>query len=170
MAWASRRVTTARLLRNWGIVYVANFAGALGAATLMWLADGLLVGGDGVRATAIESARTKLALDPATAFARGVLCNVLVCLAVWLCFAAHDVAGKLLAILPPVSAFVALGFEHSVANMYLIPVAWMAGADGLAAGAFLANLAAVTLGNVLGGSGLVALVYWLCYLRGECAA
>lgn len=165
MAWASGKVSTRQMLRNWGLVYLANFAGALGAAMLMWLADGLLVGGEPVRATAIEIARIKLGLDPMTAFARGVLCNILVCLAVWLCFAARDLAGKLLAILPPVSAFVALGFEHSVANMYLIPVAWLAGAEGITLSAFAANLAAVTLGNILGGSGLVALVYWLCYLR-----
>ncbi len=170
MAWAGGKVTTAQLLRNWAIVYIANFAGALGTAGLIWLADGLSVGGDAVLATAIGIAEAKLALDPAQAFARGVLCNVLVCLAVWICFAARDVAGKLLAILPPVSAFVALGFEHSVANMYLIPVAWMAGADGITAAGFAANLAAVTLGNILGGSVLVALVYWLCYLRGQPAA
>lgn len=165
MAWASGKVSTRQVLRNWGLVYLANFVGALGAALLMSLADGLLVGGDGVRSTAVAIAEGKLALHPMTAFARGVLCNVLVCLAVWLCFAARDVAGKLLAILPPVSAFVALGFEHSVANMYLIPVAWLAGAEGMAAADFALNLAAVTLGNVIGGSGLVALVYWLCYLR-----
>lgn len=165
MAWASGKVSTCQVRRNWGLVYLANFVGALGAALLMPLADGLLVGGDGVRSTAVAIAEGKLALHPMTAFARGVLCNVLVCLAVWLCFAARDVAGKLLAILPPVSAFVALGFEHSVANMYLILVAWLAGAAGMAAADFALNLAAVTLGNVIGGSGLVALVYWLCYLR-----
>jgi formate transporter len=130
----------------------------------------LTVGGDAAQATAVGIAEAKLALDPGRAFARGVLCNILVCLAVWLCMAAHDVAGKLLAILPPISAFVALGFEHSVANMYLIPVAWLVGGgvDGLVP--FAINLGAVTLGNIVGGSGLVALVYWLCYLRGEAAA
>jgi formate/nitrite transporter FocA (FNT family) len=90
---------------------------------------------------------------------------VLVCLAVWLCFAAHDVPGKILAIVFPISAFVALGFEHSVANMYLIPIAMLAGAKGVTLAGFAHNLVPVTLGNIVGGGVLVALVYWLIYLR-----
>ncbi len=90
---------------------------------------------------------------------------MLVCLAVWLCFAAHSVASKILAIVFPITGFVALGFEHSVANMYLIPAAWLAGAEGVTLAGFAANLLVVTIGNVIGGGVLVALVYWLVYRR-----
>jgi formate transporter len=113
----------------------------------------------------VAIAQAKVALGVTEAFFRGILCNVLVCLAVWLCFAAHDVPGKVLAIIFPVSAFVALGFEHSVANMYLIPIAMLAGADGVTAAGFLANLIPVTFGNIVGGGVFVAVVYWLIYLR-----
>jgi formate/nitrite transporter len=166
MAWAERKVSTARLLRNWAIVYVANFIGAVGAAVLVDGSGTLAIGDGAVGRTAIAIAEAKLALPPWQAFLRGLLCNALVCLAVWLCFAAHDVAGKVLAIVFPIAAFVALGFEHSVANMYLVPVAMLAGAPGLDLAGFLGNLAFVTLGNVVGGSLFVAVVYWAVYLRG----
>ena len=87
------------------------------------------------------------------------------CLAVWLCFAAHTVSGKILAIIFPITAFVALGFEHSIANMYFIPLGWLLDADGVTLASFLGNLVPVTLGNIVGGSVFVALVYWLIYLR-----
>ena len=99
------------------------------------------------------------------AFLRGVLCNTLVCLAVWLCLAAHDVASKVVAIVFPISAFVAMGFEHSVANMYFIPVAMLSGSAQISLTHFLAQLGAVTLDNVVGGSIFVALIYWVIYLR-----
>jgi formate/nitrite transporter len=151
-------------LRNWGVVYVANLIGALGSAVLFYLAGALDISDGAVGQTAANIARTKLELDFVTAFFRGVLCNTLVCLAVWLCFAARDVTGKILAIIFPISAFVALGFEHSVANMYLIPIGMLADGQEIDVGAFVANLIPVTLGNVVGGSGLVALTYWLVYL------
>lgn len=167
MAWADGKVTTARLLRNWSLVYFANFAGAVGIALLMhW--SGVLQIDDGAMAkTARRIAAAKLELGWTEAFVRGVLCNVLVCLAIWLCIAAHGVAGKILAIIFPVSAFVALGFEHSVANMYLITIGGLSGLEGVGAAAFLGNLVPVTLGNIVGGGVLVALVYWLIYLRGR---
>ena len=112
-------------------------------------------------------AQAKVALEPLPAFMRGVLCNVLVCLAVWMCFAAHTVSGKVAVIVFPITAFVALGFEHSVANMYLIPLGALHGAPGVGLSGFLSNLIPVTLGNVAGGGGLVALVYWLVYLRDQ---
>jgi formate transporter len=123
------------------------------------------LGGGAVAETAIAIAEAKVALGFTEALFRGILCNVLVCLAVWLSFAAHHVPGKVLAIIFPISAFVALGFEHSVANMYLIPIAMLAGAESATAAGFLANLIPVTLGNIVGGGGFVALVYWLIYLR-----
>ncbi len=165
MAWAERKVTSWQLLRNWGLVYVANFVGALGTVALFYLAGALDLSGGSVGQTAARIAQTKLDLDFATAFFRGILCNTLVCLAVWLSFAARDVAGKILAIIFPISAFVALGFEHSVANMYLIPIGMLASGGSVDLMALLRNLLPVTLGNIVGGSGLVALTYWLVYLR-----
>ena len=94
---------------------------------------------------------------------RGILCNVLVCLAVWLCFSARRVTGKILAIVFPIAGFVALGFEHSVANMYMIPAGWLAGSQAVTLGGYLANVLVVTAGNIVGGGVLVALVYWLVY-------
>ncbi len=166
MAWAERKITSAELLRNWVLVYAGNFVGALGTVALFYLAGGLDLNGGALGETAAGIARAKIALDPVPAFFRGVLCNVLVCLAVWLCFAAHTVTGKILAIVFPITAFVALGFEHSVANMYLIPLGMIAAGEGLNLAALFANLVPVTLGNIVGGSGLVALTYWLVYLRG----
>jgi formate/nitrite transporter len=163
MAWVDGRIRPAELARNWAIVYLANFVGALGMALLVWLADGLALGQGRVLETAAAIARAKVELGPAEAFFRGVLCNLLVCMAVWLSFAAREVTGKILAIVFPISAFVALGFEHSIANMYFVPVAMLHGVEGVGVGGLLANLVPVTLGNVVGGGGLVALAYWLCY-------
>jgi formate/nitrite transporter len=126
---------------------------------------GCALGDGAVAATVSRLAEAKIALPFSEAFFRGILCNVLVCLAVWLCFAAHDVASKVLAIVFPISAFVALGFEHSVANMYLVPVAWLAGTESVTLAGFVGNLVPVTLGNVTGGGLFVAGVYWVIYLR-----
>jgi formate/nitrite transporter len=167
IAWAERRITSAELLRNWGIVYAGNLVGAVGSALLVHWSGAHDLGGGAVRDTALDIAATKLALDPVQAFFRGLLCNALVCLAVWLAYAARDVTGKVLAILFPIAAFVALGFEHSVANMYFIPVAMLIGAEAATVGALIANLVPVTVGNIVGGSIFVALVYWLIYIRGQ---
>jgi formate/nitrite transporter len=170
MAWASGKVTTQQVLRNWGWVYLGNFVGALGTALLVWLA-GLHTLGDGaVGDTMVRIARSKVSLDPLSALARGVLCNVLVCLALWLCMGARGVGDKILAILFPISAFVACGMEHSVANMYFLPIGiWLAsaGATPISVGDAMSNLFLVTVGNILGGTVLVALVYWSVYLRPE---
>ena len=164
MAWADGKVATGPLLRNWGIVFLGNTVGALGAAGMMFYSGALGIGGGAVGETAIAIAVGKLALDPVQAFLRGVLCNALVCLAVWLCFAARSVTDKILAILFPITAFVAIGFEHSIANLYLIPVGMLQAGAWDSAG-FLGNLIPVTLGNIVGGSVFVALVYYLVYLR-----
>jgi formate/nitrite transporter len=151
-------------LRNWALVYAGNLIGAFATAVLVHLSGALSLGDGAVAETAVGIAAAKLALPPLAAFLRGILCNILVCLAVWMCFAAHSVSGKVLVILFPITAFVALGFEHSVANMYLIPVGMMAG--GLTDfGGLAANLALVTAGNIVGGGVLVALVYWIIYSR-----
>lgn len=165
MAWASRKITTGQLLRNWVLVYVGNLAGAVATALLMAMSGALGIADGAPLATVVAIAQAKVALPFLDALIRGVLCNVLVCLAVWLTFAARNVSGKILAIIFPIAGFVALGFEHSVANMYFIPVAIFAGADGVGWGGLLANLLPVTIGNIIGGGMLVALVYWLVYLR-----
>jgi len=164
MAWADRKVTTLRLLRAWARVWAANFAGSLAAALAVWLSGVYGTGEGSVAATAIRIAEAKAALGPVEAMVRGVLCNALVCLAVWLAMASHTVTDRILAVIFPVAAFVALGFEHSVANMYLIPAGWLHGA-AVTAGGFLGNMLWVTLGNVIGGGVLVAGVYWAVYLR-----
>ncbi|PWE33345.1 formate transporter FocA [Maritimibacter sp. 55A14] len=159
MAAVDRKITAAELLRSWAVVYAGNLAGGLGLA-MLFAPTGLLDGAMG--ATAASIAQAKAALGPVEAVSRGILCNILVCLAVWLALAARSVAGKILAILWPITAFVALGLEHSVANMYLLPQGMFAGA-GIGAAAALENLALVTLGNVIGGAGGVALAYRLAY-------
>lgn len=164
MAWAEKKVTSGALLRNWSLVYVANFAGAFACVLLVHFSGTLGMGDGTVGETAAAIAVSKLQLPASQAFFRGILCNALVCLAIWLSYAAHSVAGKILAIIFPISAFVALGFEHSVANMYLIPIGMLNGAMVDIAG-FFANLLFVTLGNIVGGSICVALVYWIVYLR-----
>ncbi|MEQ8824890.1 MAG: formate/nitrite transporter family protein [Filomicrobium sp.] len=165
MAWADGKVSLGALLRNWVIVYLGNLVGALGAVVLMQASGVLSLGGGAVAETVRTIADGKVALGVDEAFVRGVLCNMLVCLAVWMCFAAHTVSGKVLAIVFPVTAFVALGFEHSIANMYLIPIGALQAGSSIGLADILANLLPVTLGNIVGGSVLVALVYWLIYLR-----
>jgi formate transporter len=168
MAWASGRVTTQQIMRNWGWVYLGNLVGAVGTAALVWLAGIQSMGDGAVGETMVQIARSKIALDPVSAVARGILCNVLVCLAVWLCMGARSVTDKILAIVFPITAFIACGFEHSVANMYFLPVGIALAAGGpapLSVLGALSNLALVTMGNVLGGTILVALVYWSVYLR-----
>jgi formate transporter len=170
MAWIDKKVTSAALLRNWVLVYAANFAGAVGTALLVTLAGTLAMGDGAVAETAFAVAAAKTRIVWHEAFFRGILCNVLVCLAVWLTFAARDVTGKILAIILPISAFVALGFEHSVANMFFLPLALLNGAPGVTVAGMVGNLVPVTLGNIVGGGGLVGLVYWLCYRPGDAPA
>lgn len=159
MAWASGRIRTRELLRNWILVYAGNVVGAVGTVALVVLAD---LGALEPNALAIGRIKAGLAFGPAVA--RGVLCNALVCLAVWLAMGGRSVTDKILAVLFPITAFVVLGFEHSIANWFFLPYAIALGASDLWSGA-AHNLVAVTLGNILGGSLLVAGVYWLAYLR-----
>ena len=163
MAAVDRKITVAALLRNWGLVYLGNLAGAVGMAVAVHL-SGLLQGPMGE--TAAEVAMAKVNGDVLPWLVKGALCNALVCLAVWLTFSARDTTGKILAILWPISAFVLLGLEHSVANMFFLPLGALAGAEVELGDAF-ANLAWVTVGNVLGGAGGVALAYRYAYLGGK---
>jgi formate transporter FocA len=188
MAWAGRKVSTRRLLRNWAIVYAGNFAGALATAALVFLSGQFTFGGGSVGAAALATADAKVGLDFGRALALGILCNALVCLAVWLTYSARSTADRIFAILPPITAFVAAGFEHSIANMYFIPIALLikggapdsfwasigktpAAYPGLTWEAFLVrNLLPVTLGNIVGGALLVGAVYWFVYLRPRASA
>jgi formate/nitrite transporter len=179
MAWASGRVRTAALLRNWSIVYAGNFAGALAVALAVWAGGVHEAGGGAFGVTALGIATAKMRLGVGQAVVLGILCNVLVCLAVWLTYSARTTADRILAIVPPISAFVAAGFEHSVANMYFVPLGLLiasldpafAAGRGLdvqaldLGGFFLRNLLPVTLGNAIGGGLLVGGVYWFVYLR-----
>jgi formate transporter len=181
MAWASQKIKFMALLKNWLIVYVGNFIGALGTAALMLLGKQYTFGSAAVGETAIKIATSKLSLGFMQAVALGVLCNGLVCLAVWLTYSARTTGDKIAAIIFPITAFVAAGFEHSVANMYFIPYALFiksfdptfvsslgdkVNVGNLTWAAFLLkNLLPVTIGNIIGGAGLVAVIYWFIYLR-----
>ncbi len=163
MAAVDGKISPSELTVNWAVVYAGNFAGAAGIAGGVWLA-GILDGPAGDTAATIAIAKTQLGW--VEAFVRGVLCNMLVCLAVWLTIAARTVTGKILAIIWPIASFVLLGLEHSVANMFLIPQGMLAGAQ-IEMSAFAANLALVTLGNIVGGAGGVALTYRFAYGPGK---
>ena len=164
MACVARRITVGKLLANFAIVYVANFIGAAGLAAIVALSGHAQMADGAVGRTAVAIAAAKVALPFGEAFFRGVLCNVLVCLAVWLAMAGRTVTDKILAIVLPIAAFVAAGFEHSVANMYFIPLGIFLHADiGIAE--VLRNLVPVTLGNLVGGAGMVGLVYHIIYRR-----
>jgi formate/nitrite transporter len=167
MAWAGGYISLAEVLRNWALVCTANFVGAAGLALLVFLSGHPGMNGGAVGATVIEIAAAKAALPAWRAFFLGILCNILVCMAVWMAMAGRSVVDRFVAIVLPVSAFVAAGFEHSVANMYFFPLALLLQPVGgtVTVGAMFANLGPVIAGNIVGGSVLVALVYWVIYLR-----
>tara|TARA_R110002072_G_scaffold13481_2_gene56828 strand:- start:17693 stop:18544 length:852 start_codon:yes stop_codon:yes gene_type:complete len=183
MAWASRRISLAALLRNWAIVFVGNFAGSVGIAGLVYFSGHHEFGSGSVGLTALKIAQGKLQFGFLQAVCLGILCNLLVCLAVWLTFSARSTTDRILAIVPPIACFVAAGFEHSIANMYFVPVAWLiqCGASGMFwstvsnspadfaditwSAFLLKNLLPVTIGNIIGGGVLVGVIYWIIYLR-----
>jgi formate transporter FocA len=183
MAWASGKVNTLQILRNWLLVFSGNMFGAISIAVLMFASGQYLFGGGAVGANALAIAKVKCELGFMQAIVLGILCNVLVCLAVWLCFSAQTVTGKILSIIFPISAFVAAGFEHSVANMYYIPIGILlknyanpafwglinSSADNFQSVTWqnfiVNNLLPVTIGNIIGGAVLVGLVYWFVFLR-----
>lgn len=168
MAWAGGRVTTRAMLRNWVWVYLGNFLGAALTALGVYLARVHTLGGGQVEQVALSIARTKVSLGWEEAFFRGVFCNALVCLAVWMANSARSTTDKVLCIVLPITAFVAAGFEHSIANMYFIPMGMLleGGAGQITWTGFLwHNLLPVTIGNVVGGSLMVGFTYWFIYLR-----
>ncbi len=182
MAAASGKVTIAQLLRNWAIVYAGNFLGAIATAALVFVSGQHTFGSGVIGLNALAIANAKCQIGIVQAIALGILCNALVCLAVWLCFSARSTTDKILSIIFPVTAFVAAGFEHSVANMYFIPIGlfirsaastnfWTTVGqtashyDALSWSNFVMNLVPVTIGNILGGAVMVGSVYWFIYLR-----
>ena len=174
MAWADGKVSTSEVLRNWAVVCAANFAGAAGLALLVFLSGHAGMNGGAVAQSYLKIAIAKSTMTVTELFFRGVLCNVLVCMAVWMVLAGRSVVDKFFAIVLPISAFVAAGFEHSIANMYFFPLALLlkdsgialpAGADAITVYAMFRNLIPVIAGNIVGGSVLVALVYYVIYIR-----
>jgi formate/nitrite transporter len=182
MGWASRRIATRSLLRNWTLVFLANLVGALGTVALVVASGWYELGGGSVGTALLATAEAKAVRPFGDVLLAGILCNALVCLAVWLTYSARTVTDKILAIVPPITAFVAAGFEHSVANMFYLPAAiavrvvapprfWTAtgttsetyAAVDLAG--FIGNLIPATIGNIIGGAVLVGGVYWVAYLR-----
>jgi formate transporter len=183
MAWAERRVPSRWLLRNWALVYVGNLIGALGTVALVFAGAQYEFGDGAVGESALTIAQAKSSLGFGQAVALGIMCNALVCLAIWLTYSARSVTDKILAIIFPITAFVAAGFEHSVANMYFLPMGVLIREQGSSefyaasgtspadypdvswANAIVDNLIPVTIGNIIGGSVMVGLVYWLVYVR-----
>ncbi|MEY4176417.1 MAG: hypothetical protein RI900_3582 [Actinomycetota bacterium] len=170
IAFAGRKVRAAALLRNWCVVYLSNLAGAVSVAALVNWSGRLDAGKGELAARVLATAEAKGSLPWGNALVSGILANALVCLAVWMTLSARTLTDKVVVIVPPITAFVAAGFEHSIANMYFFPVALFHGADAdhphISWTGFLwHNLVPVTLGNVVGGAVLVGLVYWFVYLR-----
>ncbi len=188
MAYVSRKVTLEQLLRNWVIVFIGNLVGSLAIVFFIWLSRQWTSADSAVGVKALMIANSKVNLAFWQAFSKGILCNILVCLAVWLCFSGRSVTDKILAIIFPITAFVALGFEHSVANMYFVPAGLLikqnpqvleAAQNALGqapdlsrltiSGFLIHNLLPVSIGNIIGGGFLIAVIYWFVYLRRSAA-
>ncbi|PSJ37467.1 formate transporter FocA [Zobellella taiwanensis] len=183
VARASRRIGWGQLAHNWVVVYLGNLGGALLFVLLIWLAGQHLAADGAWGLNALNIARHKLHHGVVQAVALGILCNIMVCLAVWMSFSCRSNTDKVLVMLLPIAMFVASGFEHSIANLFIVPLAiaiqqfagpefWaLSGAQPAdfaeltLANFLLRNLLPVTLGNIIGGGVLVGLSYWLIYLR-----
>ena len=183
MAWANKKVSTQLLLRNWLLVYVGNMIGALSIAVLIFLSQQYMFGKGAVLINVMNIALSKCQTGFIPGITLGILCNILVCLAVWLCFSAKTVTGKILSIIFPITAFVACGFEHCIANMYFVPLGMLiklyggekadavieangVNYDAINIPDFITNnLIPVTIGNMIGGAVLVGMVYWFVFLR-----
>jgi len=189
MAYMSKKVKLSALLRNWGVVYAGNFVGSIVTALIVFFGKQYTFGGNSIGFAALTIGNTKCGFTFIQAIALGIMCNALVCMAVWMCYSARSTTDRILAIIPPIACFVAAGFEHSVANMYFIPIAlFIKGLDSkvydaivtnLNAGKdfanltwdkfFINNLLPVTIGNIIGGAFMVGLIYWFVYLRKQTA-
>jgi formate/nitrite transporter len=183
MAWASGKVKTRALLLNWVLSFTGNFAGAILTAALMFYTTQYTFGGGAVGLVALNTANAKASLSFVPALTLGIMCNALVCLAVWMCFSARTNIDRVVTAIPPIAAFAAAGFEHCIANVYFIPMGlfikdgapgsfWKAIGKTAAdfpdltwSNFFVKNLIPVTIGNIIGGSIMIAAVYWFVYLR-----
>jgi len=180
MAAISGKVPLRLLFRNWAIVWTGNLIGSLSVVALAYLAQHWATGGNVVGARALAVGASKVALPFGVAFYRAIFANALVCLGAWIAYGARTVGDKLLGMLLPVAAFVAMSMEHSVANMFFVPYAMLIKAEPavtaiqgvpteklqyLTMAGFLQNLTAATLGNIVGGAVLIGAVYWAAYLR-----
>ena len=176
-ALKSKKITLVQMFKAWAVVWIGNFAGALFVVFLIYMAAIYKLNGEAVANAMVSVAAGKVAIDAVTIFFRGILCNIFVCLAVWIGTAGKTVVDKVVGILLPIAAFVACGFEHCVANMYFLPMgilmhscgygADVAGADALNAAGLALNLTVATLGNIVGGALIVALGYWFIYANKE---
>ncbi|PWC36078.1 formate/nitrite transporter family protein [Azospirillum sp. TSO35-2] len=176
MARANGQISTAQVLRNWATVWIGNAVGALGLVFLIFMSHHTELNNGGVGAAVLKLAIGKIAPDAVTIFFKGIMCNLLVCLAVWLAYAGRTVTDKIVALTLPVAAFVAAGFEHCIANLYFLPLAYVLKVTGhvpagldvstITAGGVLHNLLFATLGNIVGGSVFVGGIYWLIYRKG----
>ena len=164
------QITWGRLFRNWGIVWIGNLAGSLLAMFIIFMSNLQGMNGGAVGEAFVSVAAGKVSLAPEVLFFKAILCNILVCLAVWIGFSARTVADKVLGILLPISAFVACGFEHCVANMFFLPMGLLLNSMGVGAAdavtlvGIATNLSAATLGNVAGGVA-VGMAYWFVYRK-----
>ena len=167
-----KKTSVGNMLKSWLFVYLGNLTGSILTALAVTYGHVLSLFDSGLAKSVVSTASGKVGMSFTDAMSRGILCNILVCLAVWVSFAAKELAGKIIGLMLPVMVFVLCGFEHSVANMYFIPAGIFASseygiaADGLSWGTFLTrNLLPVTIGNIIGGSVIVGCTYWFCYLR-----
>lgn len=169
-AKASGKIPWSGVFRNWSIVWIGNLVGSLLAMAVIYLTNLQGMNGGAVGEAFVSVAAGKVALDPVTLFFKAIMCNVLVCLAVWIGFSGKTVADKVLGLLLPISAFVACGFEHCVANMFFLPMGLVLNSVGFGAagaitlGGVAYNLALATLGNIAGGL-IVGLAYWFIYRK-----
>lgn len=163
MALVDKKITAKQMLKNWCLVYIGNFIGSvILAAALIFV--GAYKTGSAVTDTVFSIATTKMSYTAAQIFVKGILCNILVCLAVWMSYAAQDIASKAVTIWFPVMTFVMVGFEHSIANMFFLPLAKFAGFDLSWGEMILHNIIPATLGNIVGGAVIIPLLYYIVYI------
>lgn len=176
MAWCNKQIRTGEVLRNWTVVWVGNLVGALGLVFMLYMAHFADLNNGNVGSAILKLAIGKMSPDMVTIFFKGILCNLLVCLAVWLAYAGRSVADKIAGMVLPVACFVAAGFEHCVANMLFLPMAWILVETGhvpadldvsvITMFNIAHNIIPATLGNIVGGAGFVGLIYWAIYRKG----
>ncbi len=166
MAWASGQISTSSVLRNWLYSYLGNVIGALLTVQLIVLSGVAELDNGAVGATAVKIAASKANLSLMEAFLRGMFCNALVCLAVWLAMGGRSVIDKIMAMILPVAAFVTIGFEHSIANWFFLPFGLILDDHGVVSlCGSVTNIIMATAGNIVGGAVQVGAVYWIAYLR-----